>query len=144
MPTILLAGYIAVNPLSNEEHAQMASILKTEFNEVCYMSCGRLNSSASIIQNFQHNVGKYSFEVLLRYFLIILIGFGPLFILLINSKLKSENLFFFLYRISRFCCRQLQHISIYDHRLFCIANKFFPAWIFHLLRLMVFQEILMI
>ena len=97
LPTILLAGYIALNPLSNEEHAQMASILKTEFNEVCYMSCGRLNSSASIIQNFQHNVGKYSFEVLLRYFLIILIGFGPLFILLINSKLKSQNLFFFKY-----------------------------------------------
>ena len=97
LPTILLAGYIALNPLSNEEHAQMASILKTEFNEVCYMSCGRLNSSASIIQNFQHNLGKYSLEVLLRYFLIILIGFGPLFILLINSKLKSQNLFFFKY-----------------------------------------------
>ena len=45
-------------------------------------------------QNFQHNLDKYSFEVLLRYFLIILIGFGPLFILLINSKLKSKNLFF--------------------------------------------------
>ena len=42
LPTILLAGYIAVNPLSNEEHAQMASILKTEFNEACYMSCHRL------------------------------------------------------------------------------------------------------
>jgi len=97
LPTIFLAGYIALNPLSNEEHAQMASILKTEFNEVCYMSCGRLNSTASIIQNFQHNVGKYSFEVLLRYFLIILIGFGPLFILLINSKLKNQNLFFFKY-----------------------------------------------
>jgi len=97
LPTIFLAGYIALNPLSNEEHAQMASILKTEFNEVCYMSCGRLNSTGSIIQNFQHNVGKYSFEVLLRYFLIILIGFGPLFILLINSKLKNQNLFFFKY-----------------------------------------------
>ena len=88
---------IEKNPLSNEEHAQMALILKTEFNEVCYMSCARLNSTATIIQNFQHNVGKYSFEVLLRYFLIILIGFGPLFILLSNSKLKSKNLFFFKY-----------------------------------------------
>ena len=97
LPTILMAGYIALNPLSNEEHAQMASILKTEFNEVCYMSCARLNTTASIIQNFQHNIGKYSFEVFLRYFLIILIGFGPLFILLINSKLKNQNLFFFKY-----------------------------------------------
>ena len=72
----------------------MASILKTEFNEVCYMSCGRLNSSASIIQNFQHNLGKYSLEVLLRYFLIILIGFGPLFILIYYSKLKSKKIIF--------------------------------------------------
>ncbi len=97
LPTILLAGYIALNPLSNEQHAQMASILKTEFNEVCYMSCHRLNTAASILKNFQHNIGKYSFEVLLRYFLIIIIGFGPLFILLINSKLKNKNLFFFKY-----------------------------------------------
>jgi hypothetical protein len=97
LPTILLAGYIALNPLSSEEHAQMASILKTEFNEVCYMSCGRLNTASGIIQNFQHNIGKYSFEVFLRYFLIIFIGFGPLFILLINSKLRNRNLFFFKY-----------------------------------------------
>ena len=97
LPTILLAGYIALNPLSSEKHAQMASILKIEFNEVCYMSCARLNTTASIIQNFQHNIDKYSFEILLRYFLIILIGFGPLFILLINSKLKNQNLFFFKY-----------------------------------------------
>ncbi len=95
LPTILLAAYIALNPLSNEEYLQMVSILKIEFNEVCYMSCARLNTTASIIQNFQHNIGKYSFEVFLRYFLIILIGFGPLFILLINSKLKNQNLFFF-------------------------------------------------
>ena len=97
LPTILLAGYIALNPLSSEEHAQMASILKTEFNEVCYMSCGRLKTVSGIIQNFQHNIGKYSFEVFLRYFLIIFIGFGPLFILLINSKLRNRNLFFFKY-----------------------------------------------
>ena len=75
----------------------MASILKTEFNEVCYMSCGRLKTVSGIIQNFQHNIDKYSFEVFLRYFLIIFIGFGPLFILLINSKLRNRNLFFFKY-----------------------------------------------
>ena len=97
LPTILLAAYIALNPLSNEEYLQMVSILKIEFNEVCYMSCARLNTTASIIQNFQHNIGKYSFEIFLRYFLIILIGFGPLFILLSNSKLKNKNLFFFKY-----------------------------------------------
>lgn len=97
LPTILLAGYITLNPLTIEEHTQMALILKSEFNEVCYMSCHRLKTTSTILENFQHNSDKYSFEVFLRYFLIILIGFGPLFILLINSKLKSKNLFFFKY-----------------------------------------------
>ena len=97
LPTILLAGYIALNPLTSEEHGEMASILKTEFNEACYMACHRLLTSSSISMNFQHNLDRYSFEVFLRYFLIILIGFGPLFILLSNSKLKSKNLFFFKY-----------------------------------------------
>ena len=58
MPTILLAGYIAVNPLSNEEHAQMASILKTEFNEVCYTACHMLLTHSTILQNFQHENNK--------------------------------------------------------------------------------------
>ena len=97
LPTILLAGYIAVNPLSNEEHAQMASILKTEFNEVCYTACHMLKTHSTILKNFQHNLDKYSFEVIIRYSLIIIIGFGPLFILLFNSKLKNKNLFFFKY-----------------------------------------------
>ena len=95
LPAIFLAGYIALNPLTNEEHSQMASILKKEFNEVCYMSCGRLNTAKTIVENFQHNIGKYSFEVIIRYFLIIFIGFGPLFILLASSSLKNNNLIFF-------------------------------------------------
>ena len=97
LPTILLAGYIAVNPLSSEEHTQMVSILKTEFNQVCYTACGMLRSHATILKNFQHNLDKYSFEVIIRYSLIIIIGFGPLFILLFNSKLKNKNLLFFKY-----------------------------------------------
>ena len=33
-------------------------------------------------------------EVILRYFLIILVGFGPIFLLSFNSKLKIKILFF--------------------------------------------------
>lgn len=95
LPCIFLAIYISLNPISHQEHAQMASILKIEFDEVCYMSCHRLKTTATILQNFQHNINKYSLEIFIRYFLIILIGFGPLFILLINSKLKNKNLIFF-------------------------------------------------
>ncbi len=64
---------------------------------MCDMSCGLLKSKSTIFQQFQANFSKYSFEVFLRYFLIIIIGFGPLFILLFNSKLKEKNLIFFKY-----------------------------------------------
>ena len=36
----------------------------------------------------------YSLEVFVRYFLIILIGFGPIFLLNFNTKLKIKVLFF--------------------------------------------------
>ncbi len=73
----------------------MANVLQNDFNEACYMSCGLLLTKKTIYQQFQANFGKYSFEVLLRYFLFYLIGFGPLFILLINSKIKEKKIFFF-------------------------------------------------
>ena len=53
-----------------------------------------LRSKSSIYQQFQGNFDKYSVEIFIRYILIILIGFGPLFILLFNSKLKYEIYFF--------------------------------------------------
>ena len=40
----------------------MASVLKNEFGETCYMSCKLLKSKSSIIQQFQGNLGKYSFR----------------------------------------------------------------------------------
>ena len=95
LPTIMVAFYVAINPISFEEHQKMANYLSTQFNETCYMSCARLITTSTILQNFQHNIPRYSFEVFLRYFLIILIGFGPLFILLFNSTLKNKNLIIF-------------------------------------------------
>ena len=94
LPAIFLAFYIALNPMSSDQHEEMAKILKNEFNENCYMACQLLLSKAGIYQQFQGQFDKYSFEVLLRYFLIYLIGFGPLIILLKNSKLR-EKIFFF-------------------------------------------------
>ncbi len=93
LPSIALAIYIALNPISEESHRLMASSLMENFNEKCYMSCELLKSKSSIYQQFKGNFNKYSFEVFLRYILIILVGFGPLFILLFNSKLKSQIFF---------------------------------------------------
>ena len=92
-PSILLALYIALNPISEESHNLMRSSLMENFNENCYMSCELLKTKSSIYQQFQGNFDKYSIEIFVRYILIIIIGFGPLFILLFNSKLKNKIFF---------------------------------------------------
>ncbi len=94
LPSLLLAFYIAFNPITADQHQKMADILQYEFNERCYMSCELLLHKAGLYQQFQAQFGKYSAEVLIRYFLIYLIGFGPLIILLRNSKLKDKIIFF--------------------------------------------------
>ena len=95
LPGLVIAGYIAINPISGDNHEIMSSVLKNEFGETCYMSCALLKSKSTIFQQFQGNFHKYSLEIFIRYFLIILIGFGPIFILLKNSILKNKNLLFF-------------------------------------------------
>jgi len=93
IPSIILALYIALNPISDESHKLMTITLMESFNENCYMSCQLLKTKSSIYQQFQGNFDKYSLEIFLRYILIIIIGFGPLFILLFNSKLKNKVFF---------------------------------------------------
>ena len=93
LPSILLALYIALNPISEESHNLMANSLMVNFNENCYMSCELLKTKSSIYQQFQGNFDKYSVEIFIRYILIIIIGFGPLFILLFNSKIKNKVFF---------------------------------------------------
>ena len=52
IPSILLALYIATNPLSDSEWKIMASVLKNEFGETCYMSCGLLKSNPRFLPSF--------------------------------------------------------------------------------------------
>ncbi len=94
-PGILLSFYIATNPLNENEWKVMATVLKNEFGETCYMSCGLLKSKSTILQQFQGHVGKYSFEVIFRYLLIVLIGFFPISLLLKNCTANSKKLIFF-------------------------------------------------
>ena len=76
----------------------MANSLLVNFNESCYMSCELLKTKSSLYQQFQGNLGRYSFEILIRYFLIFIIGFGPLFLLLLNSKLIEKIIFFKIFK----------------------------------------------
>ncbi len=89
IPTILLALTFIFFPLTPEDHLKMSNFLKNNYNEICYMSCALLNDKSTILQQFQGNMRAYSFEVFLRYTLIILIGFGPIFFILYNSKLNQ-------------------------------------------------------
>jgi hypothetical protein len=94
IPALIVAMIIATNPITPENHSIMESSLKENFGEDCYMSCGMLLSRSSIISQFVQNYESVIFESIIRYPLIILIGFGPIFLLSLNSKLKIEVLFF--------------------------------------------------
>ena len=94
-PAIILGAYIAFNPMGDENHLIMSNFLQKNFNELCYMSCALLKTKSSIYDQFTTNLDHYSFEVFFRYFLIILIGFAPLFILALHSSFKEKDLLFF-------------------------------------------------
>ena len=100
MPAILIGIYIALNPISEIDHKKMAFFLKENFNENCYMSCALLLSKSSIYDQFQANFNLFSFKIFLRYFLIILIGFGPLFILIKFSQFRKLNNKMFLFSVA--------------------------------------------
>ena len=100
VPSILIGVYIALNPISEIDHKNMAIFLKENFNENCYMSCALLLSKSSIYDQFKTNFILFNFEIFLRYFLIILIGFGPMFILIKFSKFNKLNYKIFLSLVS--------------------------------------------
>ena len=99
MPAILIGVYIAFNPISEIDHKKMAFFLKENFNENCYMSCALLLDKSSIYDQFKLNFDIFSFGIFLRYFLIILIGSGPLFILIKFSQFNKLNSKMFLFVI---------------------------------------------
>ena len=94
IPSITVVIYIILNSTSVENHVVMANYLKTNFNENCYMSCSLLKSKSTIYQQF-NPLSVYNFEVVIRYILIMIIGFGPLLFLSYYSTLKLKKLFFF-------------------------------------------------
>lgn len=107
LPSIITFGYIFMTPLSTEGHEIMCSFLKSEFNEVCYMSADMLISSTIYFDTLWIHQNA-NLEHYVRYLLIFLIGFLPLNILISNNDfLKKKNflsktfslrtLFFILY-----------------------------------------------
>ena len=91
LPGIIISMVFIFNPLTEAEHFKMSSVLKNEFNEFCYMSCGLLLHKSSLIQQFTGNFHAYSTENILRYIWIMIIGFLPLFILLNHISFKKRK-----------------------------------------------------
>ena len=58
IPTVLIAFYIALNPMTLQEHDLMSKYLKNNFNEICYMSCALLKSKSIIYDQFYWNYNK--------------------------------------------------------------------------------------
>lgn len=99
LPAILIVLYFFLYPLTAENHQLMKESLSTNFNERCYMSCALLTvndiNKFGAIADYMYSKRTFS-EILtyiFRYFLIIVVGFFPLFLLSVNSKLKYENIF---------------------------------------------------
>ena len=63
IPAVLIAFFIAINPMTQENHATMSLFLKSNFNEICYMSCSLLKSKSTIYDQFVSNLPGYSFTV---------------------------------------------------------------------------------
>ena len=95
IPSVLIAFYIALNPINPEGHDAMVNYLKENFNENCGIACVFLKSKSSIYSQFEGNLKLYSVEVFVRYFFIILIGFLPLIYLLKFSRFKNTEFFYF-------------------------------------------------
>ena len=91
LPSLILALIIITKPLSGDNHDVMAAVLRNEFGQECYMSCALLKSKSTIMQQFQGNFTSYSIEVFIRYFLIILIGFYPLYLLIKHSLFNDKK-----------------------------------------------------
>jgi len=91
LPAIFLAFFIAFNPISSEGHKEMANFLKNEFNETCYMSCDLLLHKSKITEQITAVFDLFTIERIIRYLLILLVGFGPLIILIQYSKFKKFN-----------------------------------------------------
>ncbi len=88
--SVLAFFLIIFNLLSPEEHLLMKEALMNNFAEHCSQSCGLLGTKSSIADQFNAVTAIFSFKILFRYLLIILIGFAPLIILFFRSKLKND------------------------------------------------------
>jgi len=109
LPSIVIITLFFIYPITAESHSVMERSLLNSFGEICYMSCNLLFTvdHNDISSMFGYIWGEHTHipSILTRYFLIIIIGFFPIFLLsyfsvfkenIFFSKIKLKNIFLFL------------------------------------------------
>ena len=118
--SIFLVILIYLNPFSQENHNIMRDFLNNEFGEICYMSCDFVGqqSSNSFSELYQTFLVKFKFIYALRYLIIILIGFFPLYLLSTYSKINHK--------------KQILIISKFKNLFFPFLLAFLPSTVLYL------------
>ena len=112
--------FVYLNSISSENFDLMRNTLIKDFGENCYMSCLFVGNQSqnSLMELANANAVIVKPLHIIRYTLIVLIGFYPLFNLLQISKLNNKELFF---------------LSNYKNLLFPFIVVFSPALILYVL-----------
>lgn len=90
LPFFLVIGLIITNNYSDLNEKQMCQFLREQFNENCYMSLGYLDTSLS--DNFNSLFRDIKTSHIIRYCLVIIIGFFPIILIIKNSKLRFSHI----------------------------------------------------
>ena len=110
IPSIAITTLFFINPITPEMHSLMENSLMDTFNESCYMSCSLLigndiDNFGSMLKYIWSGSHIHLPSIITRYFLIISIGFFPIFLLsyfsvfkeiVFFSKIKLKNIFLFM------------------------------------------------
>ena len=100
LPSVTISWFSAFSIISKEGFEIMKTSLMDNFGETCYMSCGLMDTKREAIVHIKATIDKLTekensiYIYLFRYFLIMLIGCAPLFLLIKNSEFKKKVLKF--------------------------------------------------
>ena len=99
----------------------MKNFLKIEFGEACYMSCGFVGqqSANSFSELYKMFYEKFKLSYALRYLLIVIVGFLPLYFLYNYSKVKSKKKLFI--------------VSKFENLFFPFLLAFLPSTVLYLM-----------
>ena len=112
---------IYLNPFPVENYNVMKNFLKIEFGEACYMSCGFVGqqSANSFSELYKMFYEKFKLSYALRYLLIVIVGFLPLYFLYNYSKVKSKKKLFI--------------VSKFENLFFPFLLAFLPSTVLYLM-----------